>query len=238
MNRAEKIVSNDSDRKREISHIQQTLTINGYPKWIFKKQRKVTDNSDRVPHEHPRSKKQRPVMLPYIKGVSEELRRNFKQFDIPVYFKPFNTLKQLLVHPKDKLDKERVVGPVYKITCNNCEAAYVGETERSLKARFMEHRRPSSTTSEVAKHIHQDQPGHTIDIDNTKVLTVEPRWYERGIKEAVNIRIHRPTLNKDGGRTNLPAVWTNLLHRHHQSHEEGARASSHTTQSVTPQTTS
>ena len=45
------------------------------------------------------------------------------------------------------------------------EATYVGEIERSLKSRFNEPRRPSSTTSEVVKHIHTDQPEHTVELD-------------------------------------------------------------------------
>ena len=47
-----------------------------------------------------------------------------------------------------ELGKDKIVGPVYEIKCENCEASYVGETERSLKSRFAEHRRPNSTTSE------------------------------------------------------------------------------------------
>ena len=73
---------------------------------------------------------------------------------MPTYFKSSSTLRQLLVHPKDPVGKDKVVGPVYKISCEECDATYVGETERSLKARFGEHRRPSSTTSEVSKHIY------------------------------------------------------------------------------------
>ena len=114
-----------------------------------------------------------------------------------------------------------MVGPVYKIHCNDCEASYIGETERSLKTRFMEHRRPSSVTSEVSRHIHTDQPGHSISIEDTKVLTVEPRWHERGIKEAINIRIHQPSLNRDGGRSNLSPVWTNLLRRQYHRQRPG-----------------
>ena len=34
---------------------------------------------------------------------------------------------------------------------------------------------PSSTTSEVAKHIDMDQPEHTVELDNTEILTTEPR---------------------------------------------------------------
>ena len=43
---------------------------------------------------------------PYIKGVSEQIRRVFKQYDVPAYFKPINTLHQLLVGPKDKILKK------------------------------------------------------------------------------------------------------------------------------------
>ena len=75
---------------------------------------------------------------PYIKGFSEQIRRVLGKYGIPTYFKPTNTLRQLLVEPKDIVDKENAVEPVYKIKCEECEATYVGETERSLKARFSE----------------------------------------------------------------------------------------------------
>ena len=80
--------------------------------------------------------------------------------DILAYFKLTNTLQQLLVWPKDKVEKGKVVGPVYHITCDDCDATYVGETERSLKTRFLEHRRKSSVGSEVSQHVHMDRPEH------------------------------------------------------------------------------
>jgi len=153
------------------------------------------------------------VVLPYIRGFSEQLRRVFKHYNIPAFFKPSNTLRQLLVRPKDKLDKDKVVGPVYHIQCDDCEAGYVGETERSLKARFMEHRRPSTVTSEVSRHVHVDEPDHSVSLESARILAVEPRWFERGVKEAIHIRVVAPSLNRDGGRYNLPPVWNNLLKR-------------------------
>ena len=103
------------------------------------------------------------------------------------------------------------MGPVYKIKCEECEATYVGETERSLKSRFNEHRRPRSTTSMGSKHIHTDQLEHTVELDNTEILTTESRWFERGVKEAIFIRALNPSLNRDGGRYNLPPVWDNII---------------------------
>ena len=84
-------------------------------------------------------------------------------------------------------------------------------SERSFRTRFMEHRRPSTVTSEVSRHIHKDHPDHDVDISEAKILTVEPRWFERGVKEAIYIRQNRPSMNRDCGRFNLLSVWTNLL---------------------------
>ena len=127
----------------------------------------------------PTSKKS-PVVLSYFKGVREQIRRVFKQYDVlPAYFKPMNTLRQLLVRLKDKILKEHLVGPLWHIPCDSCDVPYTGKTERSSKARFLEHRRPSSTTSEVSPHIHTDKPEQKVDINGVKILAVEPRWFER-----------------------------------------------------------
>ena len=40
---------------------------------------------------------------------------------------------------------------------------------------------------------------------------VEPKWFERGVREAIQIRMNNPTLNKDAGRYNLPPIWNNTL---------------------------
>ena len=118
------------------------------------------------------------------------------------------------------------MGPVYHIPCQDegCDDDYIGETERSLKARFSEHRRPSTTSSEVSRHIHVDSPGHSIDIENTQILTVEPRWFERGVKEAIHIKAYTPSLKRDGGRYQLPPIWDNIIKKRVQRRETGTTA--------------
>ena len=88
-----------------------------------------------------------------------------------------------------------------------CEEVYIGETERSLKARFLEHRRPIFTSLEVSQHILIESPGHKIDLEKVKILNREPRWFERGVKEAIYICINQPILNKAGGRYKLPNAY-------------------------------
>ena len=72
---------------------------------------------------------------------------------------------------------------------------YIGETERSLKATFQEHNR------------------RKVDLDTVKILDVEPRLFERGVKEAIHIRVNRPSPNRNGGRYQLPSVWNNILNK-------------------------
>jgi len=54
--------------------------------------------------------------------------------------KPWKTLMDLLVHPKDKQDKEDITERVYKVSCANCDKTYVGETGRKLGVRLREHK--------------------------------------------------------------------------------------------------
>jgi len=122
---------------------------------------------------------------------------------------------------------------VYMIPCQGqtikgpCRESYIGETERSLKTRFLEHRRPSSTSSEVSQHIHIESPGHHVDLEQVQILDREPRYFERGVKEAIYIKANRPSLNKDGGRYKLPDVYDPIISQHlgkvksGQSAEEG-----------------
>ena len=48
-------------------------------------------------------------------------------------------------------------------------------------------------------------------MESAKILAVDDRWFERGVKEAIHIRVAAPSLNKDGGRYNLPPIWNNIL---------------------------
>ena len=99
---------------------------------------------------------------------------------------------------------------MYHIPCDLCDASDTGETERSLKARFLKHRNPASTPSKC-HDIHIDNPDHQVDMDGVNILAVEPRWFEQGVRVLIHISIERPTLNNDGGRYNLPSIWNNVL---------------------------
>ena len=96
-------------------------------------------------------------------------------------------------------------------TCEDCGKDYIGETERSFKARFDEHKRPSSVNSEAYRHIYQENSGHSVSLTGSRILGVEQGWFQRGVKEAIFIHAMKPSLNRDGGRFNLTPIWHNIV---------------------------
>ena len=50
----------------------------------------------------------------------------------------YNKWFHILMRPKDKVIKERVVCSVYYISCDSCDDSYIGEAVKFLQATFME----------------------------------------------------------------------------------------------------
>ena len=80
------------------------------------------------------------VVFSYIKRVTEKLQRVYKKHNIATSVKPLRTIRNILVLPKDKIDKEKKSGVVYRIKRKNCNDCYIGETGRQLNTRVKEHR--------------------------------------------------------------------------------------------------
>ena len=76
---------------------------------------------------------------------------------------------------EDKVEKGKVAGLIYHITCDDYDATYVGETERSLKRLGSR----SSVGSVVSQHLHVDRLEYGVSLDKIKILTVENRKFKR-----------------------------------------------------------
>ena len=154
LHRADTLISNEEDWQEEIKQVRTALQLNGHPNWVLNSSNNQNHQQNRDPANSSSKTRSYAVQLPYVKGLTEALRRIYKQYGVSSYVRPSNTLRQQLGLAKDPIPNTRVTGPVNHIPCSTCEADYVGETERSLKARFDEHRRPNSSTSEVSRHVH------------------------------------------------------------------------------------
>ncbi|XP_072039623.1 uncharacterized protein [Amphiura filiformis] len=205
VHRAESLVTEEEDKVLELEKIQKALGVCGYKRSHF-----AVANTHNPPNRQPSTTavSKGSITLPYVRGASEGLRRILCKRGIQVHFKPRNTLRQFLVSPKDKINKTEKCHTVYNIQCQNCNAAYIGETKRPLGIRVSEHRREPSPVAEHAK-----KTGHSIPTTDAKILDTDPSWVGRGVREAAHIRQSRSSLNRDGGRYYLPAVYTSLLRR-------------------------
>ena len=101
-----------------------------------------------------------------------------------MYFKGGNTMKELLVHPKDKdniLQKSRVIYR-YKYGRVDCEEEYIVESGRAFAERFREHIIAPSPIQE-----HFNITGHEVSLDNFSIMGREDQSTARTIKEVMPI---------------------------------------------------
>ena len=69
-----------------------------------------------------------------IKGLSDEMSRILKKFNIGVYTYPYKTIGNILPEIKDSVDDIYKRAAIYKIPCNECSNVYVGETGRCFNS--------------------------------------------------------------------------------------------------------
>ena len=150
-------------------------------------------------------------------GVSEKFTRIFPKHNIQVHFRPCNTLRQKLVHPEDNSPKHKLNNVVYPVQCSEeCADFYIGETKQPLHKHMIQHRRASSSGQDSAVHLN----GKSFEDEN--VLDREERCFERGVNEAIYVKLQQPSLNRRGGLRLSPtynAVSKSLLKTlNHRSH--------------------
>ncbi|XP_072043052.1 uncharacterized protein [Amphiura filiformis] len=130
MHRADTCITEDVDKNLEKENIKKSLRLCGYGDWVFNVAQPVTPQ----PRQHDIHEKPHigSIVIPYVRGASEALRRIFTKRGVSVHFKPSNTLRSALVAPKDKVPPGKCCGTVYQVNCQDCDSAYVGETARQL----------------------------------------------------------------------------------------------------------
>ena len=86
--------SSDHYKTQELHHVHSALHKNGYPKgFITSSQRPPTRTAEPTPEWRAVS------VLPYVKGVSESIRRILAPLRVRVCFRPCHTLRSLLSKP-------------------------------------------------------------------------------------------------------------------------------------------
>jgi len=167
------------------------------------------------------------VVIPYVGGLSEASERIFRKYGISTAIKPYKTLRNLLVHSKDKCTVGQAGKCVYKIPCNNYSSMYIGETGRSYGKR-QEHRkngihqqqidtgrleRFGSRNQQVSHKLtdHVAKENHVTDWSSATILDKESQRRTRQLKESICIRMEANSMNRDAGAYNLPTTYDGIL---------------------------
>ena len=127
-----------------------------------------------------------------------------------VYFRGGSTIRDLLVHPKDRDTILKKSGVIYRYRCGrvDCEEEYIGESGRTFGERFREHMRAPSPIID-----HHNITGHEVLLDNFSTVGREDNSIARNIKEAIFIRVSDPSLTRNIGKFQLPHIWDEVLAR-------------------------
>ncbi|XP_072050085.1 uncharacterized protein [Amphiura filiformis] len=201
--RAKTLSSDSTLLEKELDHVKKSLSICGYTKWTWSAP--SSRKWDPKPRRNETPSKGH-VSLPYVQGVTEAINRKIRSAGVTVHVKPSNTIRSMVVSPKDKVKTLDRTGSIYQIQCKDWPSQYIGETKRALGKRVSEHKREPSP---VGGHMRSAR--HSFDPGEVKVLDSDSRWFQRGVKEAVYIAASEPDLNKDQGRHPLPAAYKRLL---------------------------
>ena len=192
VDRVEKLVTTPDNQVTELLHVKAALKANGYKEWMYKIPKANRRNSWTLSLSEQTNKVSAP--LTYIKGLSENLTNIYSTYHVPI-----NTIRSILVHPKDKTPDANKCGVVYKFSCPQCTDTYGGETSRSLGTRFKKHSRLKPPLLQL--------------VNIAKTTTTTSKWwcesYRQGgtFLEKENKRSHRhphPTAITQQGRRPRP----------------------------------
>ena len=211
MKRAEEVTTTEDLKKKEMRHLVATLRGNGYPANMVKPMQR---KKDVTPNDGEEERKPlTTAIIPYTQGLSEQIKRVLRTYNIRTAFRSGVSLANLLTKVKDPVLPEDREGVVYKIRCL-CGDFYIGQTGRNTNTRIKEHkaacRLAKFESSAVAEHAWQD--GHIIEWDQVEIVDTATATNERLVKEAIHIRLapRGCRINREEGRE-LSLLWMNAV---------------------------
>ena len=156
--------------------------------------------------------------IPYIKGTSETIARILQPYNIRVVYRPTTMLRLLLTNIKDRDEPNNRQGAVYKITCSDCQAFYIGETGRNLNTRLTEQKR-RTRNGDVNNHIseHHRLTNHKINWDSAQCLTYSMNYFQRLTLESWYTNLEQMPINRC---QQLPAPYKRLINDINKTDEQ------------------
>ena len=218
--RAQTVCSNPELLCKEQAHLRKALTQCKYPKWALDKverrlSRPSREASDRANKQgttgaQPATnevKTKGHIVIPYTNSLCESIKKIYGRCDIQTYFKGSNTIRNLLVSPKDKDPMVSKSGAIYWFQHGDlpCDDKYIVEPPGPL----VKDQRAPEGPSPI--HQHSNHTGYPTSHNNFQIIGREGHSLARNIKESIFIKVNYPILNRNIGKFNLPHIWDRAL---------------------------
>jgi len=146
-----------------------------------------------------------------FKNISKILKTKLAFFSL-------HKLNRIVKSQKDKLPIGMNKNVVYKLTCKNCDVAYVGQTKRKLNTRIAEHKKDINKKTSYHSVIteHRIEYDHKFDWENPKILDIEQHYHKRLISEMMNIKTQKKTINLQSDTECLQYAYIEILNKIHK----------------------
>ena len=136
------------------------------------------------------------------------MKNIFSKHGVQVHYKGGNTMRSLLMAPKDKNYITMKSSIIYSLKCwkVDWDDEYIGESSRTFGERFKEHLKAPSPIYD-----HHNITGHDTTNENFSIVGREDQNLIRAIEELIYIMVSNPSLNRNIGKHHLPHIWDEVL---------------------------
>ena len=120
----------------------------------------------------------------------------YKHIHLKTIFTSSKTIRHNFLF-KDKLQTNQRSKVIYKFSCLDCDASYIGKTKRTLAEQKKEHFKALTVQTKFSSiATHTLKTNHSIDWDNIKILDTANNDFHLRLKEAFLIKEEKPLLNE------------------------------------------
>ena len=214
IHRPKQVCSTPEFLAKEMNHLHKVLQDNHYPTQFFQ-QGKPQQKANKIPNPSTiKFIEGARVVIPYNKDTSEQYRHTLAKYSIRVFFTGTNTIKSLLMHPKDPILDAQKTDIIYhwKYPANNCTAEYMGKTNRSLKERASNH--GNQTTSAIRNH-HTSTKHPKAELKDFTIIDRDSNTLHHQVKQALHISIRDSSLDRNIDKVRIPSVFKNISNLTH-----------------------
>ncbi|EZA55116.1 hypothetical protein X777_05294 [Ooceraea biroi] len=145
--------------------------------------------------------------------ISDQFKNVVRDVNVRMAYSSLNKLQRFVKVQKDALPVSSNKDVVYRITCKDCDATYVGQTSRQLKTRTSEHRhhirRNTNTHSVITEH--RLNLNHEFDWENVHILDKEKFLSKRLVSEMIHIKLQNNSLSLQADTEFLHHAYISVL---------------------------